>query len=187
MSPPAILIVDDDPALRQLAEGVLSDEGWKVKTVADGPAALDALSAGEFQLVVTDLMMPGMTGIELARHIHQNQPGTGIILMSGQATVESAVEAFQYGVLDYLLKPFSPAVLLALVNRWQRTSELEAAVRQAESVLNATVSDLIVELEELLPALPDEAHQNLVQAALGRVRTLSELVESLRALEHIAT
>lgn len=181
MNSSAILVVDDETVARKAVESILTGAGWTVGTAADGLAALEALSGGDYQLVLADLVMPKMTGIELARHIRQNHPAISIIIMSGQATLESAVEAFEQGVYDYLLKPLSPDRLLALVHRWRRMSELEETVRNAEAILGAAVLDLTAELEELIPILSDKGHENLVQMALERVRELSKLVETLRA------
>lgn len=180
MNSSAILVVDDETVARKAVESILTGAGWTVGTAADGLAALEALSGGDYQLVIADLVMPKMTGIELARHIRQNHPAISIIIMSGQATLESAVEAFEQGVYDYLLKPLSPDRLLALVHRWRRMSELEETVRNAEAILGAAVLDLTAELEELIPILSDKGHENLVQMALERVRELSKLVETLR-------
>ena len=180
MNSSAILVVDDETVARKAVESILTGAGWTVGTAADGLAALEALSGGDYQLVIADLVMPKMTGIELARHIRQNHPAISIIIMSGQATLESAVEAFEQGVYDYLLKPLSPDRLLALVHRWRHMSELEETVRNAEAILGAAVLDLTAELEELIPILSDKGHENLVQMALERVRELSKLVETLR-------
>jgi len=100
-----ILIAEDEAAVRESLAEVLRDEGYQVTTAADGSAALATLDTQDFDLVLTDLRMPGADGLAILRHAREVSPQTLVLLMTAHATVETAVEALQRGAQDYLLKP----------------------------------------------------------------------------------
>jgi DNA-binding NtrC family response regulator len=100
-----ILVAEDETAVRESLAEVLRDEGYEVSAVADGTAALAALSAQEFDLVLSDIRMPGVDGLGVLRHAREISPQTLVLLMTAHATVETAVEAIRRGAQDYLLKP----------------------------------------------------------------------------------
>ncbi len=112
-----ILVVDDEPILRQSLQSWLEDEGFAVDCADSGPRALEALAAAEYQLMVTDIKMAGMDGIELLGQAKANSPSLAVILMTAYATVETAVAAMKIGALDYLIKPFDPRDLAQMVLR----------------------------------------------------------------------
>ncbi len=101
-----ILIVDDEEGMRRLLSRVLSREGYETVTAAGGTEALQALAAGAFDLVVTDIQMPGMSGVELLREVKAFDPSLPVVVMTAYGTVENAVEALRGGAYDYLTKPF---------------------------------------------------------------------------------
>jgi len=112
-----LLCVDDDDSIRMLVCKILSNAGHLVQAFPDGRSALAALEVREPELVVLDLAMPGMTGIEVCRTIKQN-PFTAhipVLLLTAQSDIEDKVEAFEAGADDYLVKPFHPQELLARV------------------------------------------------------------------------
>ena len=100
-----ILIAEDEAAVRESLAEVLRDEGYQVTTAADGSAGLATLDTQDFDLVLTDLRMPGADGLAILRHAREVSPQTLVLLMTAHATVETAVEALQRGAQDYLLKP----------------------------------------------------------------------------------
>jgi two-component system response regulator PilR (NtrC family) len=101
----AILVADDEAAVRESIAEVLRDEGYQVTAVADGAAALQAVDGREFDIVLTDLRMPGADGLAILRHVRQVSPQALVLLMTAHATVDTAIEALQRGAQDYLLKP----------------------------------------------------------------------------------
>jgi DNA-binding NtrC family response regulator len=112
-----LLIVDDDLRMRQLVRDILAGEGFESELCADGLEAAKILTSRKIDILVTDLMMPcldGMEVLEVARHAN---PDCKIILITGYATVESAVEALKKGAFDYVQKPFEPDDLLQTVQR----------------------------------------------------------------------
>jgi DNA-binding NtrC family response regulator len=100
-----ILIADDEAGVRESLAEVLREEGYEVTAVADGEAAIEALGQSEFDLVVTDIRMPGVDGLTVLRHTREVAPQALVLLMTAHATVETAVEAIRRGAQDYLLKP----------------------------------------------------------------------------------
>ena len=103
---PRILVVDDDLAVRTMLAEALATAPYEVDTVPDGPTALDRLGASEYDLVITDLKMPGMDGLSVIRAVRKLSPYLPIVIITGYSTEASAIEAINLGVQGYLLKPF---------------------------------------------------------------------------------
>lgn len=112
-----ILVVDDELIVRDSLKAWLEDEGFTVDMAASGPEALDLLSKQAYQLMLTDIVMPGMDGVELLQKAKEDFPDLCVVMMTAYATVETAVEAMKIGALDYLLKPFDPDNLVPMVLR----------------------------------------------------------------------
>lgn len=108
-----ILVVDDDNVIRDGLKRIFVAEGYGVSTFANGHAAIASLQQEHFDLVITDLKMPGMNGIEVMKGIRVLQPEVPIIIITGYATVETAVEAMKEGAVDYIAKPFTPEEICA--------------------------------------------------------------------------
>ncbi len=101
-----ILVVDDDPGHRDLLKTALTEEGFFVETANSGLQACQIFDESRFDLVLTDLNMPGLNGIELLKKIKARSPLTLVILITGYASLRSAIEAIRAGAYDYLTKPF---------------------------------------------------------------------------------
>src|SRR5262245_58596450 len=106
-----ILAVDDQRYFRELIEGLLIEEGFEVQTCGSGEEALRLLDHAVFDVIVTDLVMPVMTGIDLVQRVKERDPEQEIIVVTGVVDVQSAVDAMKVGATDYLLKPFDRATL----------------------------------------------------------------------------
>jgi DNA-binding NtrC family response regulator len=102
-----ILIADDDTVVREGLRRILSAEGYEVETVSNGHAALERLDELKFKLLVTDLKMPGMSGLEVLQSIRAGQPELPVVLITGYAAIDNAVEAMKNGATDYMSKPFA--------------------------------------------------------------------------------
>jgi len=113
----AILVADDEPGVRESLAEVLRDAGYRVRTAADGAAALAALEEDEFAVVVTDLRMPGADGLAVLRRTRELAPQTAVVVMTAHSSIESAVEALRAGATDYLLKPVIFEDILVKVER----------------------------------------------------------------------
>ncbi|MDX2119296.1 MAG: sigma-54 dependent transcriptional regulator [Planctomycetota bacterium] len=115
--PTKILLVEDEQMLRESLAQLLSDEGYQVVQAADGEAGRDAAINEVFDLVLTDIRMPGMDGLTLLKHLQQIIPQTPVIVITGFGTVENAVSAMRSGAADYLLKPVQFEDVLIRVKR----------------------------------------------------------------------
>jgi UDP-3-O-acyl N-acetylglucosamine deacetylase len=112
-----ILVVDDESEIRSSLRGVLSDEGFRVLEAADGRRALDLVRGERPELVLLDVWMPELDGIELLRELREEPAQPEVIMISGHGNVETAVQATKLGAFDFIEKPFSIEALLHVVNR----------------------------------------------------------------------
>ena len=119
-----ILIVDDEKAIRESVSLVLSEEGYKTEIALNGSEALDLLGEQDYDVLITDLKMPGMDGIELIKKSLKICPQTSVIIITAHASVESAIEALRIGAFDYILKPFDFDDLILKVQRLLKHKEL---------------------------------------------------------------
>jgi DNA-binding NtrC family response regulator len=133
----AILVVDDDPASRDGLVDVLRDEGYEVRPAESAEEALEILETSEFELVVSDLRMPGMDGIALLREVRRICPQTLFVLVTAHASVETAVQALRTGAHDYMLKPlvYDDVVtkVARLLDQRQMAWQLQYLRREVES------------------------------------------------------
>jgi excisionase family DNA binding protein len=114
---PRILIVDDEQAVRDLLAKTLTMADYDVDTAPDGPSALDRLRAAEYDLLITDLKMPGMDGLSVIREARRLRQGLAVVIITGYSTEASAIEAINLGVAGYLTKPFRLPRILAATAR----------------------------------------------------------------------
>ena len=112
-----ILVVDDEPRQREALAGAVASWGHEVLTAGDGEAAHALVQENPVDLVLTDLRMPGLSGVELLQRCRQNRPDIGVIVMTAYGTIENAVEAMKSGAVDFLPKPIDLDQLEALVSR----------------------------------------------------------------------
>jgi CheY-like chemotaxis protein len=113
----SVMVLDDEPIVGKRLKPVLEKSGFTVECYEDPGAALARLDEKEFDIIVTDLRMEGMDGIQILEHIMANCERTRVILITGYATVEVAREALVKGAFDFISKPFKPRDLRAVVNK----------------------------------------------------------------------
>jgi DNA-binding NtrC family response regulator len=116
-----ILVADDDAVIREGLRRILTTEGYEVETVSNGRAALERLGEQMFKLLVTDLKMPGMSGLEVLKSLRTFQPELPVVLITGYAAIDNAVEAMKNGATDYLAKPFANEELISKVKNAIKT------------------------------------------------------------------
>jgi DNA-binding NtrC family response regulator len=126
----AILLVDDDPVFRATMSALLSDEGYAVSSVTTGAEALDMVRARPFDLVISDIRMPGMSGLELLPEILSLRPDLLVLMVTGYATIENAIDAMRHGAFDFVRKPCPHDEFLLKVER-----AIERARADAERLL----------------------------------------------------
>jgi len=112
-----ILVIDDEAVIRDGCVKVLTKDSWKVDTAADGVAGLEMVKANRYDILLLDLMMPGINGLEVIPMVKDIDPDLYIIVITGYATIETAVEAMKKGAFDYISKPFTPDQLRMGVRR----------------------------------------------------------------------
>jgi two-component system nitrogen regulation response regulator NtrX len=120
-----ILVVDDEDKIRQSLSGILADEGYEVLEARDGPQALKQMETDPSDLVLLDIWMPGMDGMEILERIKGSTPGLPVIMISGHANIELAVRAVKLGAYDFIEKPLSLEKVLLTVNNALLFSKLE--------------------------------------------------------------
>jgi len=119
-----ILIVDDDPMVLELLGMSLESLGFDYASAPDGLAALEEIKSQEFDIVITDMMMPRMDGMQLLRHIHANHPRTGVIVVTGYTGTFSYTDVIRAGASDFISKPFNTDELEAKIKRILREQSL---------------------------------------------------------------
>lgn len=135
--PRRVLIAEDDEAMAGLLAELCAAEGAEPHTVADGDAAADALAAQEFDLLLTDLRLPGRDGLSLLQLARQLQPGAAVVLITGYASAADAVRAFQQGAADVILKPFTAEQIRFVLQRLAGTRARERRIAQLEAAVRA--------------------------------------------------
>ncbi len=125
MSQPRILIIDDEPLMRISIADALKAEGYYVKVAATGPEGVDFIKKEQFDLIISDLRLPGLDGLQVLQTCREVSARTGVILITAHGSVETAVEAMKIGAYDYVTKPFSMDELLLIVKRLVKMLELE--------------------------------------------------------------
>ncbi|MEO7650510.1 MAG: HD domain-containing phosphohydrolase [Bryobacteraceae bacterium] len=172
-TPFRILIVDDEAPIRLLLSEHLQHCGYDVALASQGSAALETLQKRNFDLVLSDVRMPGMSGLELLAEIVAKHPGVGVLMLTACEDLTLAVNAMRLGALDYILKPFRLTEIAASVKEAlaRRRNQLEQTERLR--LLEETVTDRTVELRRMLDRLHDASEI-----------TLEALVAALDAREH---
>lgn len=176
---PHILVVDDERVIREILAEFLTLEGYSVHTVEDGEKALTELRLRPYDLVITDLKMPRVSGLQLLEKIAQENISVLTILMTGFGTVETAIEAMKRGAYDYLLKPFKVEEVIQTVQRALDRQQLQAEnMRLREALTIYRVSEAIARqtdvdhvLEVVLRAAIDEARADVATLHLRDLRT----------------
>ena len=124
MSLPKILVVDDEEVMRDVLGSVLGGEGYSVRFAATGPDAIAAIREGPVEAVILDLMLPGMSGLEVLDELKKHDPDLPVIMLTAQASIETAIAAMKKGAFDYLTKPFKHDELLILLQKALQQSDL---------------------------------------------------------------
>ena len=119
-----ILVVDDEMGIREGCKRALAEEGYTIDLAEDGTIGLQRVKEKSYDLILMDLMMPGIGGLDLIKKVHDIDPEIIVVVITGYATIETAVEATKRGGYDYLPKPFTPEALAALVKRGLEKREL---------------------------------------------------------------
>jgi DNA-binding response OmpR family regulator len=148
-----ILVVDDEKNIRLTLTQALEAEEWETDTAVNGEEALGKLQEGDFGLMLLDLKMPGMDGMEVLRRVAEHRPDVRVLIITAYGTIESAVEAMKLGAVDYLQKPFAPKEIRELVARAfardklgaEQASDYDSRLELAKRCINERHFDAAVE------------------------------------------
>ena len=166
---PRILIVDDEVEITEILADLLSADYLCVRA-GSAEQALSQLAANQFQLVISDITMPGMSGLEMIPHVKELWPDTVVVMISGMQTVESAIGALRLGAFDYLMKPFDLRQVEAVVKRALEHYELVVAKQRYENHLEELVEQRTAELDRALNSL-EGAYRSTLKALTAALET----------------
>ncbi len=178
----SILVVDDEEIVRDSLASWLEEDGYHVDTAPDGPAALTKLAQHAYAVLLVDLKMPGMDGLEVLAQARSLQPDVPVIIMTAYATVDTAVQAMKQGAYDYLVKPFEPEELSLMVGKLTNAQAL-----RRENVLLRKALKRQFEFKDLVSKSPKmEAVFDLARMAAKSNSTVLILGESGTGKELLA-
>lgn len=164
-----VLIVDDEPEIREILCDLLSCD-YHCAGVSSAEEALELLSTEKFDLVISDITMSGMSGLEMIPHVATIAPEAVVLMISGMQTIESAIEALRVGAFDYIMKPFDLRQVEAAVKRALEHHELREAKRRYETQLEELVEQRTLELDQALLSLED-AYRSTLKALTAALET----------------
>ena len=156
--PLQVLVVDDERDIRDGCERILVRKGCTVSKASNGQEALDLFAESPFDIVLLDLKMPGLDGMEVLLRMRESQPDALVIIITGYATVETAIEAMKRGAYDFIPKPFKPDQLRIVVNRAAEKKRLTEEAERLEMEARRTLQDLDMEKSRtrtIIQVLPD--------------------------------
>ena len=176
-----IMIVDDEMIVRESLLHWFEKNGHKVETASSGLEALEKLERLPFELLLVDIKMPGMDGIELLGKVKEEYPGTIVIIMTAYGTIETAVTAMKMGAVDYLLKPFKPDQLSLVMEKVAYQYKLESEYQYLKGQLEKTTRfDNIIgqspQMEDIFRLIREVAESDSSILILGETGTGKELV-----------
>jgi len=170
-----ILVVDDEPEIREVLCELLGMD-YSCASASSAEEALEKLREGHFNLIISDIMMGGMSGLEMIPHVLSISPETVVLMISGVQTIESAIKALRAGSFDYIMKPFDLRQVEVAVRRALEHYELRAAKRRYENHLE--------ELVEQRTAALDRALESVEDAYRSTLKALAQALETRDAETH---
>ena len=137
-----LLVVDDERIMREGSERILKKEGWEVSTAESGEQGLELIRQETFHILLLDLMMPGISGMDVLKEVRETQPQLHVIVVTGYATVDNAVEAMKNGAYDFIPKPFTPDQLRIVVRRVMQKITLERESERLREEAEKSLKDV---------------------------------------------
>lgn len=149
-----ILIVDDEINVCKGCQRIFEEDGFITNYALTGEEGLEKAAHNDFDLIITDMKMPDINGMEVIKRIKQNQPDMPVIMITGYASVPTAVEAMKIGADDYIPKPFKPDEILNAVHKAINRDAVDTNIQQKEKVIKKSrIFDEIIEKEQVLSVL----------------------------------
>ncbi|MGA9348186.1 MAG: response regulator [Anaerolineae bacterium] len=182
MSKPArILVVDDELGIREGCRRALVPHGFEVEVAENAPIGLRKLRAGHFDVLLLDIMMPGMSGLEMLQQVRQLAPDIIVIIITGYATIELSVQAIHEGAHDFIAKPFTSELLLQVINRELERWDLRREAKRARALEEETreLARAKAELEKL-EAIESRFMLTMVHILRAPVAVLQNSIQLIR-------
>jgi DNA-binding NtrC family response regulator len=176
-----LLVVDDDLAMRQMLASLFREQGFEVAEAASADEALERIGETDFDAVLSDIRMPGKSGIEMVGEMRQRRPETPVVLMTAFGSIDSAVEAMRAGAFDYITKPFEPEVVRLKLDRALERRALEEENRRLRRAVDQTsaLGDLIgasPAMREIIALIKRISHSRSSVLITGESGTGKEVV-----------
>ncbi len=169
-----VMFVDDEEGVRKSFDRLLSERGFAVSTVEDGDRAVSLLREEPAEVIVSDLRMPGLDGLQLLQWVHEKQPQTRFILLTGYGNAEVERKARALGAYEYLNKPISPDALSLVITAALHAEQAEERARAAAAAA-VTAGPHLVE-EVVVPAAPAEAEEEVPGGVKSGLKLAGALV-----------
>lgn len=201
IKPYTVLIIDDEESMRDSCRQVLEKQGFLVKAAPDGKSGLEMVDSVKPDIVILDLKMPGLQGIDVLKELRKSDPQSVVIVITGYPSIESGIEAMKCGAYDFLIKPFTPQELRMIIrgavehrNQIRRSHVLAhekekipgdfsaPLVHQLKTPL-ASIEEYIALLYQELPGPHTENQKKLVDKIHFRVKQLRTLIDDSLRLE----
>lgn len=177
-----ILVVDDEKSIRITLREFLSKAGHDVECTETGEEALDLFRKGEFDVLLTDIIMPRTTGVELLKSVRANMPSTKVIMMTGEPTLDTATESLRAGAFDYLTKPVSKEKVLRIVDNAMHVKKLENSNQEYRENLERLVAKRTEKLKKALEGIVHamvKAMESRDPYTAGHQKRVADLAEAI--------
>ncbi len=165
-----ILVIDDDEIARDVVVSLLAKEGFSVDSARDGLEGIAAVKRSEYHLVITDLKMPGVDGIEVLKSVRNLSPSSSVVILTAYGTLDNALEAMRLGAYDYITKPFKLQELLIVVGNAMNRTILKEENEELRRILRETYRDL-----EMIKSIRESGVEEVMLSTLGRLERLREI------------
>ncbi len=165
-----ILVVDDDEIARDVVSLSLQREGYSIISAYNGLAAIQILDIEDIDLVITDLRMPGASGMDVLKHSVKNNPDTAVVILTAYGTLDTAIEAIKEGAYDYLTKPFNIQEIVIIAERAYERADLINRNRDLRRHIRDTYRDLRV-----INAVSESNNPEIVAGWIDRMEKLKTM------------
>ncbi len=170
-----ILVIDDEPLMREFIEEAMSRAGYRVVSSGSGEEGVELIKTQSFDLIITDMKMEPVDGLEVLKESTKVSPETPVIMMTAYATIDTAIETLKAGAVDYLIKPFTPEAIEIAVKRALDKVKINAENKYLRSELNAYLgppeiigkSKVMQELHEKIHRIADSRSTVLIRGETG--------------------